>query len=678
MSIYLPINDTDDCKLHIINYLNTTWMGRLNFKNLINDQLDVDVICMDVAPSLNAMYVTNRHLSLHIAYKKPNQYTIYSPYWVVNKSGQQLQLRATKSSKVFDMPDEAILLFDFKQSKKTNRAKLSVNGGHWSKSFSLDTAGTTGIVETNDGYRSFNFLLKTTMSNSSRTKLITIAPYLTIINELDETVHVADANALDSKKEIFDSQFVEIPSIKRNKDQRPIAFWPKYSSFKSLSFLMRMSDGRRTKPFPLENPGHFVLVVKGSVLTNEGAASASQMDLDDKCHDTYYTVFISGGSQSPVTVVIRPYEHGDSVAKLVNLCDNLKIIYKQKGEKDDMACELHPDETVYFIWDDFSKANRELMWTFDATHTDFTQMPPVNKYAKAQVSESGTTNHEFRTPNTYENGSEDDDDDAGLSTGPIEVEISDANNPLINSSSVEICPVNKHKSTHAAAKQQKKKTGYRITKLSSVSYMDGRQRVILFTTDEHFARLVTRKEASGMEIYVSLNGMRCSLINNLNLELSTIGISSSGAVWAMKTMRPPLSTKKFTNEYSTWLEKRYREYLIHIKNKKISQQFGTAVHMDDSVGCCYTIDNKLTVNYRTMKVTLLGPLGETGSLEREWSPAISVQYRTSRNMLSLKCRVYSMQVDNQLPDAYFPISFYKVRKVKYIFDKILLFFGENE
>jgi hypothetical protein len=37
-------------------------------------------------------------LSLHIAYKKPNQYMIYSPYWLVNKSGQQLQLRATQSS----------------------------------------------------------------------------------------------------------------------------------------------------------------------------------------------------------------------------------------------------------------------------------------------------------------------------------------------------------------------------------------------------------------------------------------------------------------------------------------------------------------------------------------------------------------------------------------------------
>jgi hypothetical protein len=34
--------------------------------------------------------------------------------------------------------------------------------------------------------------MKTTMSNSSRTKLITFAPYLSIINQLDDPIYIAE------------------------------------------------------------------------------------------------------------------------------------------------------------------------------------------------------------------------------------------------------------------------------------------------------------------------------------------------------------------------------------------------------------------------------------------------------------------------------------------------------
>ena len=50
---------------------------------------------------------------------------------------------------------------------------------------------------------------------------------------------------------------------------------------------------------------------------------------------------------------------------------------------------------------------------------------------------------------------------------------------------------------------------------------------------------------------------------------------------------------------------------------------------------------------------------EEGHLERIWQPGLYVQYRTSTNLTSLKCSIFKIQIDNQLPDAYFPISFYK-------------------
>ena len=50
---------------------------------------------------------------------------------------------------------------------------------------------------------------------------------------------------------------------------------------------------------------------------------------------------------------------------------------------------------------------------------------------------------------------------------------------------------------------------------------------------------------------------------------------------------------------------------------------------------------------------------EEGRLVRNWEPGLNLQYRTSKTLMSLKCLVYSIQIDNQLPDAYFPITFYK-------------------
>lgn len=52
--------------------------------------------------------------------------------------------------------------------------------------------------------------MKTTMSNSSRTKIITLAPYLSIVNELDDKISIAEWPVKDNKA------WREIEPIKQN------------------------------------------------------------------------------------------------------------------------------------------------------------------------------------------------------------------------------------------------------------------------------------------------------------------------------------------------------------------------------------------------------------------------------------------------------------------------------
>ena len=92
-----------------------------------------------------------------------------------------------------------------------------------------------------------------------------------------------------------------------------------------------------TQPFPLENPGRFVLIAKVKPKKHDLNLSLQNndslpMNNNPEIHKII-TVLISGGSQNPVTIVVRKYQYGDSVAKFINLCDDLNIFIKQQSSE---------------------------------------------------------------------------------------------------------------------------------------------------------------------------------------------------------------------------------------------------------------------------------------------------------------------------------------------------------
>ena len=175
-----------------------------------------------------------------------------------------------------------------------------------------------------------------------------------------------------------------------------------------------------------------------------------------------------------------------------------------------------------------------------------------------------------------------------------------------------------------------------IKKIWCVSYVDGEQRVILFTTDEKFTQL-TRKEASGMEIYTKLNGIEVSVINNDNLEVALIAITGSQPVWV--AVVDDFTTKTFSDEFTEWLENNYRDYLINHKDKIFSSN-SLGVYSLKSNPTNNPANTKLTVNFKEMKME--SP--EIGRLVRTFYPGLSAQYRASRNIVSLKCCLNNLQV----------------------------------
>uniref|UniRef100_A0A8C3RCZ2 Vacuolar protein sorting 13 homolog C n=1 Tax=Cyanoderma ruficeps TaxID=181631 RepID=A0A8C3RCZ2_9PASS len=95
-----------------------------------------------------------------------------------------------------------------------------------------------------------------------------------------------------------------------------------------------------------------------------------------------------------------------------------------------------------------------------------------------------------------------------------------------------------------------------------VSFLDGRQRVLLFTDDVALvskARQAEELEQPDQEINLSIHSLGLSLVNNENKkEISYIGITSSDVVWEQK---PRQKWKPFNQKQINLLEQAYQKYL---------------------------------------------------------------------------------------------------------------------
>ncbi|OXB82051.1 UNVERIFIED_CONTAM: hypothetical protein H355_004134 [Colinus virginianus] len=100
------------------------------------------------------------------------------------------------------------------------------------------------------------------------------------------------------------------------------------------------------------------------------------------------------------------------------------------------------------------------------------------------------------------------------------------------------------------------------TQIHWVSFLDGRQRVLLFTDDVALvskALQAEELEQPDQEINLSIHSLGLSLVNNENKkEISYIGITSSGVVWEQKRKQ---KWKPFSQKQINLLEQAYQKYL---------------------------------------------------------------------------------------------------------------------
>ncbi|XP_036860152.2 intermembrane lipid transfer protein VPS13C isoform X2 [Manis javanica] len=180
-----------------------------------------------------------------------------------------------------------------------------------------------------------------------------------------------------------------------------------------------------------------------------------------------------------------------------------------------------------------------------------------------------------------------------------------------------------------------------------VSFLDGRQRVLLFTDDVALvskAKQAEEMEQANHEIIFSLHSLGLSLVNNESKqEVSYIGITSSGGVWEMK---PKQKWKLFSQKQIILLEQSYKKYQVTKDHAWIK------------------LDNNFEVNFSKVPMEMRLPI--QCPIQRRFLSGIQIAFKQSPHQRSLRAMLYWLQVDSQLPGTVFPVVFHPVAPPKSI------------
>ncbi|KAM4748951.1 intermembrane lipid transfer protein VPS13C [Rhinophrynus dorsalis] len=463
--------------------------------------------------------------------------SVYSPYWIINKTSRVLQYRAEDIHVKHPSDYRDVILFSFKKKNifSKNKIQLCISTSSWSSAFSLDTVGSYGCVKCPAGKTEYLVGVSIKMSSFNLSRIITVTPFYTLVNNCKLELEVGEITANGS-----------LPDHKWNyvSSSECIPFWPENVSGKlcvrvvgcegsSEAFFMNKQDN-------------------GTLLSLNSMNIGLMVDVSVADHS--------------IVIKFSDYYEGAAPALIVNHTPRAKITYNQSGTAQET--ELGPGEVRLFAWAD-PTGTKKLTWRCSQNTNELDLLKD----------ESG----QF--------------------------------------------PYNQNIQIHW------------------VSFLDGRQRVLLFTEDVALvtkARQAEEMEQPDQEITVSIHSLGLSLINNENKqEISYIGITSSGIIWEMK---PKQKWKPFSQKQIIQLEQAYEKYLTESEPRWIK------------------IDSNFEVSFSKVPMQMRQPV--KCNIRRNFLSGIHMEFKQSSHQRSLRAQLYWLQVDNQLPGSMFPAVFHPVAPPK--------------
>ncbi|XP_017078120.1 vacuolar protein sorting-associated protein 13 [Drosophila eugracilis] len=176
-------------------------------------------------------------------------------------------------------------------------------------------------------------------------------------------------------------------------------------------------------------------------------------------------------------------------------------------------------------------------------------------------------------------------------------------------------------------------------KATWVSFLDGLQRVLLFTDNDSIAsrtETTSSLQSITQSIDLRIHGIGLSVINNeTGLDILYLGITSSGIIWESKKVTKK-RFKEFTITDNALMEHEFQRYQVHKSVNDVQT---------------YKLDNKFPIDFENM---ILKKTVER-NIRRSFYPAIWVSRKSSPFQSQLHVKINRIQVDNQFMDPIFPV-----------------------
>ncbi|XP_020288636.1 vacuolar protein sorting-associated protein 13A-like isoform X2 [Pseudomyrmex gracilis] len=557
----------------VFNYLGTSWIGAVK----LNMNLERKFVLMstDNESDLTKPFL----LCLELCKMLSWNIILQSQYWIINKTGLPLFIQDCHSHTSYEMPEEELMVFS--QKNKKSMVRVRAHQSEWSMSFGLDGITSMSLIVCRDVERCRKYQILTEIESSRLspifTKIITFLPYFFIFNNTKRALRFMEENEeADLWNDLLPGQ--------------EISFWPATEHMK-MRIKWRNSQVV-SQHFDITHVGKTVLRMdNGSALCVE----------------------IEGGVSTPYRVMFRKYVIGDIPVRVDNLCDKLFLKLNQVGLG--QVVLLKPFQSLQYTWDDPVQP-RKLIWNVYNNNA-------VGYEAQFETDGCG---HEKVSCVTVERC-----DSASFSV----ISTSLANAKSWSEDTKEI--VSQFSTTESEPKQVLEHVRQDEVEVYWVSYMNGEQRVLLFTQHESIylkAKSVIDPEISKREIFLSIAAIGVSVIvqesslHQARRELLYASVIDSAAHWELYFSK---RWRSLSLELSAWLENKYTNFA-----KKVQ------------------LENFIDVDL--MKMQMTKPF--FGKLRRTYSPGIWLHCRESTMLRYLQGYVHKIQIDNQLNEATFPVVLY--------------------
>jgi hypothetical protein len=426
--------------------------------------------------------INNIELKLKLNnYQWASHYTVYSPYWLINKTKYPLQYSyqdyiSSKEYKVHNLDMPLMLYSDNKVSVRVETQEGSWS--EWSKGFSLDTVGSEGFV-TCRSTKDKDYLLGIScrLADFSLTKIITITPFYMLENKTNYQLNVLEYGlSFEAKLPIMKDEL--------------IGFWPILSKNNKLIVdIMEEEPVVQSYSLPFDytsNGAHFIKL-------NSSKLSAISVH-----------ILVTG---SATIITFNPYYQGAVPIQLINTLP-WNIVYGQSYSQDQLQplvpLLLHAEHSIMYTWDD-PVGSKLLLWSLLADD-------------KIIIDDKLTYNHFVIR---------DGQGSFKLPVGPVQSGSPEKDNKGFKKikSKLEMVFTDKSLSTADEA------VGY------WVSFTYKLQRILLFTTDLSVVKSVSSVSLHNPTLRASLSllAIGVSLVNSMKgQEIAYVGLPQSDLIWEIE------------------------------------------------------------------------------------------------------------------------------------------------